>query len=478
MAEARVVEQVSRPPLRGRSRPRVAPPTPARSDVKALEAVADELGHPFLPWQHTAARFIEALGPRGHQYREVAILVSRQNGKTELLRSLVIHRLRQGRRIMHTAQNRDLPREVFYDVAEFMWTHHRDMFPMRNDRETKPRYANGQEEIRLTNGGRYRIVAPTRSGARGESNDDVIIDELREMDTFDFIGAAKPTMTTSEDPQLIYLSNAGESDSVVLNSVQARAGEDPNLAYLEWSAAPERKPDDRRGWAEGNPALGHLPGMMETLEAEYLANKLAGTLELFEVEHLCRSVISTEPAIVTQAAWSKAQAQLEDPRRTFVGINVDRSNTRASAVAAWLQADGSVAVRLVADVTGDPISLEALGPELRGRLAELNVREIAFDPYTDGELAAYLLRTRPVRGLAYASASQSFARRVDMGTLHWDTAVEVGEDLKWLTRRASQSGWMAVKTKDDRPVTAGLAAIRAVGLALEAPEANREARIW
>jgi phage terminase large subunit-like protein len=138
-----------------------------------------------------------------------------------------------------------------------MWEKYPDLFPMRNGRPTKPRYANGQEEVRLTNGGIYSIVAPTRGGARGPSRDLVIIDELREMDTWDFIAAAKPTMTASPDPQMLYLSNAGEEHSIVLNAIRDRAASDPALAYLEWSAAPERTPDDREGWAEANPAMGH-----------------------------------------------------------------------------------------------------------------------------------------------------------------------------------------------------------------------------
>ena len=72
-----------------------------------------------------------------------------------------------------------------------------------------PRFGSGQEEIRLRNGGKYRIVAPTRGGARGPSNDLVIVDELREMDTLDFIAAAKPTLIASPSPQIVYLSNAG-----------------------------------------------------------------------------------------------------------------------------------------------------------------------------------------------------------------------------------------------------------------------------
>ncbi len=95
------------------------------------------------------------------------------------------------------------------------------------------RFGAGQETIEMRNGGKYRIVAPSRGGARGPSNDDVIVDELRELTDYDFIGAAKPTLAQSRDPQIVYLSNAGEDDSVVLNDLKLRLGDDPSLCYID-----------------------------------------------------------------------------------------------------------------------------------------------------------------------------------------------------------------------------------------------------
>src|SRR5689334_5910744 len=234
----------ARPAIVGRPRPRIGPPVPARSDIGEWRQAAADAGIEPLPWQETAARYIEAKGPNDRpHFREVAVIVARQNGKSKLLIPLIVSRLRQGRRIMLTAQDRlGIVREVFYEVADVMWEYDAALFPRRNGRITRPRYANGQEEIRLSNGGIFSIVAPTRSGARGSSRDLVIIDELREMDDYDFIAAAKPTMTASAHPQMLYLSNAGTADSVVLNALRDRRDADPTLAYLEWSADPDRLP--------------------------------------------------------------------------------------------------------------------------------------------------------------------------------------------------------------------------------------------
>src|SRR6186713_2139011 len=97
----------------GREKPRIAPPLPARSEWKEMHTLAADLGTELFPWQDCAFRYMYAVGPgKTWLYPEVAVVVARQNGKTELLVSHIVQRLLMGRRIMHTAQNRELPREV------------------------------------------------------------------------------------------------------------------------------------------------------------------------------------------------------------------------------------------------------------------------------------------------------------------------------------------------------------------------------
>lgn len=459
--------------VKGHAKPRIAPPTPARSDLVGFRATATELGIGLMPWQETAARYLEATDADGrHLYREIAIIVARQNGKSKLLIPLIVKRLLTGARIMHTAQDRNLPREVFGVVAELMWEQHPELFPMRNGRPTKPRYANGQEEIRLANGGTYSIVAPTRGGARGPSRDLVIIDELREMDTWDFIAAAKPTMTASPDPQIVYLSNAGEVDSIVLNAIRDRREEDPSLAYLEWSAAPERPADHLTGWAEANPSLGNeaegMGSVRGYLEAEYRTAKLEGTLAIFETEHLCRWVNSTREVLVNAGAWQLCEVEtLDAPSRPVMAVSMDPSGTRASAAIAWQHSDDKVALRLLFDVPGNPIDTDRLGADLRDKARELGVKVVGFDPLTDAQLARFFPESEPITGQKYANATARFVASVDAGKLLWQDCAAVGDDLTWTARKQhDESGsFQAVRASDDRPITASLAAIRAVWLA-------------
>lgn len=449
------------PPLVGQPNPRIAPPVPAVSDLDGFREVAKKLGIALYPWQESSARYAEARAADGrHLYQEVAEVVARQNGKTEKLVPLIVKRLTENRRIMHTAQNRELPREVFGRVADAMEEHYPHLLKRR------PRFANGQEEILLTKGGRYKIVAPTRGGARGGTNDDVIIDEAREFETFDFIGAAKPTLTASPDPQIIYLSNAGEVDSVLLNSLRERADKDPRLAYLEWSAPPELDAGDKLGWIQANPSISHIPTMLEYLEGEYLSNQLAGTLAIFETEHLCRWVVSMRERLVGETDWLACEKPLGEPSRAFMGIALDPAGTRASAAIAW-QTDEGIALRLLFDVTGNPIDTDRLGRDMKAKAREVGVMRVGFDPLTDALLAKHFPRTEPISGQKWANASARFVETVESHTLRWADCAAVGSDLTWTARKDhDESGsFQAVRGDDSRPITAVLASIRAVWLA-------------
>jgi hypothetical protein len=465
---------VERPPVEyGHTNPRIAPPVPARSDIAAYRAEASAQGIVLMPWQEVAARYIEATGPSGGPlYREVCVLVSRRQGKTTLAKPLITKRLRAGDNILHLAQNRELPRLMFGLIADTL-SDEPDLFPKRRGRTIWPRYGSGQEEIVLANGGSYRIIAASRGGGRGLDADLVIIDELREMDSNDVIAAIAPTIEMSDHGQIVYLSNAGTPTSVILNAIRGRAGDDPALAYLEWSAAPGRKADDVEGWREANPAIGHYPQVLTNLEATYRRHRLSGTMGDFETEHLCRWVTSMQALLVEEARWLDAKSDLGIARRPMMAVGMDPSGTRASAVIAWRQEDDAIGVRVVADVTGDPIDLDLFGSELRDVARGLGVRTVGFAPWTDADLARYFPNAKPLDGKSWAVASEAFARMVEGGKVRWDGSDEIGSDLGWTVRKSHEGGaWHATKAKDDRPITAALAAVRAVWLASDPKRAG------
>jgi hypothetical protein len=251
---------------------------------------------------------------------------------------------------------------------------------------------------------------------------------------------------------------------VVLNDLKRRGedGGEGTLAYLEWSAALERSIDDRDGWAEANPALGHFL-RMSTLESAFDTKPPA----LFETEHLCRWVASMQPKLVSDAAWMQCRTDIEEtPVRPAIAFNVDPTGRRASAVMAWQMTNGRIACVEVSEAVGDPIDLPEYGRDLKAIIAQHTARKVAFASWTDKDLARHVPRAEALDGKEFAAASEHFARLVLSGRLAWDGATHITDDLTWTARKPHDSGaWQAVPATSDKSVTAVLAAIRAVWLA-------------
>lgn len=437
----------------GSDLPRIGPQTADYSRIGAILDAAESLHIQLRPWQVYASDVMTSTDAEGDWlYREVAIIAARQNGKTMLLAPRVLAGLQRGEHIVHTAQNRDIPRELLMLLSPLVPS------------QWKVRLANGQEAITTPEGGSYKIVAPQR-GARGLSADLLIIDELREFEDFDFIAAAEPILTESPNPQVLYLSNAGKENSVVLNDLRNRSDKDPNLAYMEWSAAPEKAVDDPEGWLQANPSIGHGNNSLSRLRTLFDKYREAGELAVFETEHLCRWVKSMAPQLVSPASWLQCRGKLEDPIRPSMGISVDPSGRRASAVMAWLQSDGTIGLQVTADVTGEPINLTALAVDLVEQARAVGVSVVGFDPWTDQHLARHFPVQEGINGQEYANASERFVSVVETGGLRWQWADAISEDLPHTSRRQTTGKAYMAEAAGARSVTAALAAVRAVWLA-------------
>jgi hypothetical protein len=474
-----LAEAVRRKPLVGTPQPRVAPPRPARTNIAKFRDLSAKLGLDLFPWQETAARYLTATNAQGNPlYREVAIIVARRNGKTTLLLPLIVSRMLEGQQITHAAQQLRLPDEMFRQVVDVFERHYPGLIPKKRGISWRA----GQEEIRIETEhgqGRYRPIAANNGAARGLTNDVVIIDELREMTDLGVLSALKPTTAQSPNRQMIYLSNAGTADSLALKSIQARAGLDAALAYLEWSAAPDLKPDDMAGWLVANPAIGHNPAILESLEEDYRAALLGGTMAEFEVERLCREQLSLKPPLVQPDDWAaQDRTVVARPSSPVMAVKMDIGGERASAVVAWRLADQRVAVVPVADVTGSPIDIDAFGPELVKKAQEWRVSVTGFDPYTDVDLIRYFRRNHKIIGRDYALASESFARRtLDHQFVVDDDRELIATDLARTIRKPSQYGTFIAVKADDVPNTAAEAAVRAAWLAVNKPTFLGPARV-
>ena len=242
----------------GEQRPRLwsAPPS-VWSEGERVAGLSAAAGLVLDPWQ--AWVLDQGLGRREDgmwSAFEVALIVSRQNGKGSVLEALELAALFLddfgADLILHSAHEFKTAAEAFLRIRSLV--ENRPEFERRVERI---RTAAGAEAIELKNGKRLRFVARSSGSGRGFSSDLVILDEAYQLGDRE-MAALLPTLSARPDPQVWYTSTAGGPDSIQLGRVRARgeAAGDASLAFMEWSAEDGDSPSALATWARANPGLG------------------------------------------------------------------------------------------------------------------------------------------------------------------------------------------------------------------------------
>ena len=145
----------------------------------------------------------------------------------------------------------------------------------------------------------------------------MVIDEVREHRSFDAWAASSHTISAVLDAQVVCITNQGDDEAVVLDSLRNPALEfiergdgDPRLGLFEWSAPDGSRPDDVVALAQANPNAGHRVDMADLLAAgrRAQASVIAQELTLYKTEVLCMRVPLLNPA-VDPSRWSAGAYQ-------------------------------------------------------------------------------------------------------------------------------------------------------------------------
>jgi phage terminase large subunit-like protein len=229
---------------------------------------------------------------------EAAVIAARQNLKTYLLEVVVLADLFLfgSNLVIWTAHLFPTTMEAFRDLKRIIDSN--DHLRRRVKRISE---ANGEESIELVSSQRLLFRARSKGGGRGLTGDRVILDEAFALGASE-MGSLLPTMSARPNPQVVYASSAGKTDSHVLRGVRdrGRSGGDPSLVYVEWCAPVVACPDDRcdhrpgalgcalddvDAWRQANPALGrritveHIEAERRALPPEEFARERLGWWE-------------------------------------------------------------------------------------------------------------------------------------------------------------------------------------------------------
>jgi hypothetical protein len=359
-----------------------------------IEFARDVLRHPLDPWQEFAVIHAgELLEDDTVRFALILILVSRQNGKTELLVVLTLFWLYVERvaMVLGTSTKLDYAKESWRKAVKLA-----RKVPVLNGEIPKRggvRETNGEQELLVVDGDgdeyRYKIAASNAEGGRSLTVERLILDELRQHHSYEAWDAMEATTSAVYGAQTWALSNAGSDKSVVLNDKRAdalaaiEAGDaDTDVCLLEWSAPETASPLDLAALAQANPNLGYRKPTRKLLLAAGRAVRAGGdALTGFKTEHMCIRVKIMDPAI-DPAAWLRCKdvGDLADARsRLALCLDVNPSLTHATLGAAAVLEDGRVRVETVHEWTGSD-AVAQLERELAGWVERLRPRTLGWFP--------------------------------------------------------------------------------------------------
>jgi len=330
----------------------------------AIEYANDILGMTLYPWQEWALKHsLEIVGDLGKpgwrfRFRTVFFMVSRQNGKTELSKVIASFFLNVlgVEAVFGTSLSMEKAEEVWEAVIREQETH-----PALAEEIQNIARRNGGKKLVLTGLRTYKVGAPTRRAGRGDSNDLVMLDEVRELRDWETWSAAVASTNAKPNGMTVCFSNAGDPDSIVLRQLRSQAIEKiegtkandfggdvdaDSLGLFEWSAPDKAETDDMEALAQANPALGYG----KLTERALMANRETFPEAKFRSECMCQQVETILPEPFPEGAWLGGQdpeSFIREDSELFWGIEMSSDRKYTVIAVCGLREDGNYHVEIV-----------------------------------------------------------------------------------------------------------------------------------
>lgn len=389
----------------GSETPRVFTPplrelTPATSlGFSVIEFAEQVIELELFPWQKwLLIHALEQLEDGSFRFKNIVVLVARQNGKSTLsiILSLYFMYVLGTGLVIGTAQDLDVAEEIWQGAVDIV-----EDTPELNDLKDRVVKVNGKKSLELKSGERYKVKAANRRAGRGLSGDLILLDELREHQSWDAWGAITKTTMARPNAQVWALSNAGDATSIVLRYLRKMAhaavgdpdkinedvadaadtdipdevdvdADEDTLGIFEWSAPPGCDVWDRDGWAQANPSLGY------TITERTIASAAKTDPDwVFRTEVLCQWSDGIIEGPFPPGAW-EACLDNDSKRRkkSEIAVGVDVSWDRSTAYVAWAgwRKDGLIHVSVQAKRAGT----DWVVPYIAERVEDLGITAVSF----------------------------------------------------------------------------------------------------
>ena len=369
----------------------------------AIEYAVTILHMTLYPWQEWALiHMLEIVGNLDtanwrFRYRTVVIEVARQNGKTQLSKIIASYfqNVLGVESIFGTSLSLDKAEEVWDAVVM-----EQEGNPLLSGEIDTIARKNGGKKLVLSGNRVYKVGAPTRRAGRGDSNDLVMLDELREQRDWETWSAAVASTVAKPRGMTICFTNAGDPDSIVLREVRSKAiakiegtkansdfGGNVNadaLGLFEWSAPEKAETNDVKALAQANPALGYGRLTIDAL----MANRETFPESKFRSECMCQQVETILPEPFPDGAWlggQDAESFIREDSELFWGIDMSQDRRWTVIAVCGLREDGNYHVEIVERRLGTEWAIDWF----RARVLKYGTMKLAFQE-----------RGAPVSGLA------------------------------------------------------------------------------
>lgn len=322
------------------------------------------LGKKLYPWQEWF--LIHALEITGSletkwmfRFRTVLLEVARQNGKTvvsEIIASFFMNVLKV-EHILGTSLSVEKAEEVWEAVIA-----DQENIPELNAQIAFVARRNGGKKLVLSGQRTYKVSAPTRRAGRGDSNDLVMLDEIREHRDWETWSASVASTNAKPNAMVFCFSNAGDPDSIVLRQLRGQAiallegGENmqdfggevdgSTLGLFEWSSPEGAETNDMDALAQANPSLGY--GLLT--ERALLSNRATFPDAKFRSECMCQQVETLLPEPFPEGAWKNGideESRITPESELYFGIDMSQDRKWVTIAVCGMREDGNYHIEIV-----------------------------------------------------------------------------------------------------------------------------------